>query len=202
MVNKKVKIRIAQPADASEILEIYKPYILGSPITFEESVPSVSDFSSRISNILEECPFLVCEINGEIAGYAYASDYRSRAAYRWNKEVSVYVSTKFQRNNIARALYTVLFSILKMQGFANLLAVITLPNNASIALHESFGFKKCAEYQNIGFKNNQWHPVGWWDFFLLKESGQIPKEPIPFCNFIKDNSLNNFIEEGESLLKI
>ncbi len=200
MVNKKVKIRIAQSADASGILEIYKSYILESPITFEELVPSVSDFSSRIANILEECPFLVCEINGEIAGYAYASDYRSRAAYRWNKEVSV--SAKFQRKNIALALYTVLFSILKTQGFANLLAVITLPNNASIALHESFGFKKCAEFQNIGFKNNQWHTVGWWDFFLLNENDQIPKEPIPFRNFIKENSLNNFIEEGESLLKI
>ncbi len=201
-MNKKAKIRVARISDAPEILEIYKPYILDTPITFEENIPTIPDFKTRIKNILKDCPYLVCEVDNNIAGYAYASDHRSRAAYRWNKEVSVYVSPKHQRKNIARALYTSLFSILKEQGFANLLAGITLPNNPSVLLHETFGFVKCAEYHNIGHKNNKWHSVGWWELFIQNEKAGTPIEPIPFSNFIKKTEIKPFFKEGEKLLKI
>ena len=201
-MNKQAKIRVAGIDDASKILEIYKPCILNTSITFEEDLPSVTDFKTRIQNILKDCPFLVCEIGNEIAGYAYAYDHRSRAAYRWNKEVSVYVSPKYQRKNVAKALYTSLFSILLKQGFANLLAGITLPNAPSVALHESFGFKQCAEYNNIGYKNNRWHSVGWWELFIQNDEKETPKEPIPFSNFIKETEIEPYLNEGGNVIKI
>ena len=121
-------IQIAQDADVAQILDIYKPFILETAITFEEVVPKPDEFQKRMAVILEESPFLVCKAGDVVAGYAYASAHRARAAYRWNREVSVYVHPLFRRKNVAKALYYALFSILKIQGFVNLLGGITLPN--------------------------------------------------------------------------
>jgi len=200
-MNSNPTIRIASPADAGEILKIYKPHVLSTATTFEETVPSIEEFQQRISTILEECPCLVCEIDGAVVGYAYASSHRSRAAYRWNKEVSVYVAEQFQQKRVARALYTSLFAILKEQGICNLLAGITLPNEASVGFHESMGFEKCAEFRYIGFKLGKWHTVGWWELFLLGDEKSTPMEPIPFSQFKKQTSMNPLLLKGVPLLK-
>ena len=173
----KATIRLAEKRDVPGILEIYAPFILDTAVTFEETVPDEESFWKRIQEIMEDLPFLVCEIDDRIAGYAYASGYRSRVSYRWSREVSVYVHPDFHRKKVAQALYTSLNEIVKYQGIANLLAIITLPNQASVAFHEQIGYYKCAEFSKVGFKLNQWQNVGWFELFLQDEK-LAPKEQI------------------------
>ena len=170
-------IRLAEQSDVPGILEIYAPFILDTAVTFEETVPEEPAFWERIQGIMSELPYLVCEINGKIAGYAYASAYRSRASYRWAKEVSVYVHPDFHRQRIAHALYTSLNEIVRYQGIADLLAIITMPNEASVSFHEYFGYRKCAEFSKVGYKLNQWQNVGWFELFLQDEK-EKPKDRI------------------------
>jgi len=170
-------IRLAEQQDVPGILEIYTPFILHTAVTFEEIVPDEASFWKRIQEIMDDLPFLVCEINGRIAGYAYASAYRSRASYRWTKEVSVYVHPDFHRRKVAHALYTSLHDMVRFQGIANLLAIITMPNESSVAFHEFFGYRKCAEFSKVGFKLNEWQNVGWFELFLQDENA-TPKERI------------------------
>jgi phosphinothricin acetyltransferase len=170
-------IRLAEERDVKGILEIYTPFILDTTVTFEESVPDEASFWQRMQDIMEALPFLVCEIDGRIAGYAYASGYRNRASYRWTREVSVYIHPDFYRRKVGYALYTTLNEMVRYQGVANLLAIITMPNESSVAFHEHVGYKKCAEFSKVGYKMNQWLNVGWFELFLQDES-LAPKERI------------------------
>jgi L-amino acid N-acyltransferase YncA len=176
-------IRLAERTDVPGILEIYSPFILETAVTFEESVPDEESFWKRIQEIMTELPFLVCEIDGRIAGYAYASAYRSRASYRWAKEVSVYVHPDFHRKRVAQALYTSLNEMVRYQGIADLLAIITMPNESSVAFHEQFGYRKCGEFSKVGYKLGQWQNVGWFELFLQDEA-QSPKDRILTLNEI------------------
>ena len=155
-------LRLAKKEDAVAILDIYAPYIKNTSITFETEVPSVASFAERIENYLKNYPWLVCEINGKIAGYAYGSKYRERTAYQWSIECSVYVDEKYWKHGVAKALYTALFEILKQQGFMNVYAVINLPNEKSVAFHERLGFIHFADFENVGYKLGKWKTVGWW----------------------------------------
>jgi phosphinothricin acetyltransferase len=170
-------IRLAEKRDVAGILEIYSPFILDTSVTFEEIVPDEVSFWERIQGIMEELPFLVCEIDGRVAGYAYASAYRSRASYRWSKEVSVYIHPDFYRRRVAQALYTSLNEMVRYQGIADLLAIITMPNESSVAFHEHFGYRKCGEFSKVGYKLGQWQTVGWFELFLQDEI-QSPKDRI------------------------
>lgn len=170
-------IRLAEKRDVKGILEIYAPFILDTAVTFEETVPDEASFWERIQGIMEELPFLVCEIDGRIAGYAYASAYRSRASYRWTKEVSVYIHPDFYRRRVAQALYTSLNEMVRYQGIADLLAIITLPNESSVGFHEHFGYRKCAEFSKVGYKLNNWQTVGWFELFIQDET-KAPRERI------------------------
>ncbi len=182
-----MNIRIADKKDYQAILNIYTPYILETAFTFEEEVPSIEKFSQRLSAIQSALPLLVCEEQDIIVGYAYASDHREKSSYRWTKEVSIYIAQEHHRKGIARNLYERLFKTLKAQGFNSLLAGITIPNDPSVAFHESFGFKQIAMYQAIGFKHNKWHDVGWWELHIQdKHSNKTPKEPIS-VNLAIDN---------------
>ena len=194
-----VEIRLASPTDAEAVLEIYKPYITDTVVTFEESVPSVGGFRQRMAAILEEAPYLLCVIDSEIVGYAYASAYRSRTSYRWNREVTVYIKSGFQRMNIGTALYAALLAILKKQNYMNLLAVVTLPNEGSVRLHERMGFKACAVFHKVGYKMNCWHDVGWWE---LNEAGPDPQEPVLFKNFDDDILLERILAESSGFVQI
>jgi phosphinothricin acetyltransferase len=176
-------IRLAERTDVPGILEIYSPFILETAVTFEETVPDEESFWKRIQEIMTELPFLVCEIDGRIAGYAYASAYRSRASYRWTKEVSVYVHPDFHRRRVAQALYTSLNEMVRYQGIADLLAIITIPNESSVAFHEQFGYRKCGEFLKVGYKLGQWQNVGWFELFLQDEA-QSPKDRILTLNEI------------------
>lgn len=194
-------IRIAERRDVTGILEIYSPFILDTAITFEEIVPDEDSFWQRIQDILKELPFLVCEIDGRIAGYAYASGYRSRASYRWSKEVSVYIHPDFHRRKVAHALYTSLNEMVRHQGIANLLAIITMPNEPSVAFHEKFGYRKCAEFSKVGYKLHQWQNVGWFELFIQDEN-EVPREKIlQFDEFSVLPEFQDAIQKGLNIFE-
>ena len=170
-------IRSATTNDAEALLQIYSPFILNSGITQETDVPSIREFKSRIELTLTERPWLVAETNGTIAGYAYAGKHRERKGYQWCIEPSVYLHEDFYGNNLALALYTALFDVLKMQGYVNAYAVITLPNANSVSFHEKFGFRYLTTYKKIGYKLDQWHDVGWWEY-QVNEHEARPLIPV------------------------
>ncbi len=178
-------LRLATPADAKDILNIYAPYIKNTSFTFETEVPSVEEFAERIKTYLLNWPWLVWEIDGVIAGYAYATRHRERTAYQWCTESSVYIHNDFQRAGIAKALYTSLFEILKKQGFRNVYAVINLPNDKSVMLHEKLGFTHFATYEKVGYKLGKWKNVGWWRL-IINEFDDEPVAPIHFSELGKE----------------
>jgi len=177
-------IRVATKDDATGMLDIYAPFILNSGITQETEVPSVEEFQKRIIATLEERPWLVCEINGQVAGYAYAGKHRDRKGYQWCTEPSVYISEKYIGFGVANALYTALFDILKLQGYVNAYAVITLPNERSIAFHKKFGFDYLTTYKKIGYKLGQWHDVGWMQYDINAHKDD-PADPVKFSEIEK-----------------
>lgn len=178
-------IRLAAPADAEQVLAIYKPYIENTSFTFETEIPTIEAFAQRISTYLQNYPWLVCEINGKIAGYAYAARHRERTAYQWSVESSVYIHDDFMRAGVAGALYTALIEILKKQGFRNVYAVINLPNDRSVAFHEKAGFRYFATYEQVGYKLGKWKNVGWWRL-IINDFDNEPHAPVPFSNLDKD----------------
>jgi len=195
-------IRLAKRSDVPGILEIYAPFILETSVTFEEIVPDEASFWERIQGIMTELPYLVCEIDGRIAGYAYASGYRSRASYRWSKEVSVYVHPDFRRRKVADALYTSLNHIVRYQGIADLLAIITMPNEPSVTFHEHFGYRKCGEFSNVGYKLNQWQNVGWFELFLQDENIAPKDRIIPLNEVLGLPIFQEAIQKGMNKLKL
>lgn len=195
-------IRLAEKRDVPGILEIYAPFILDTAVTFEETIPDEESFWERILGIMAELPFLVCEIEGKIAGYAYASGYRSRASYRWTKEVSVYIHPEFQRKRVAHALYTSLNEMVRYQGIADLLAIITMPNEPSVSFHEYFGYRKCAEFSKVGYKMGQWQNVGWFELFLQDETQPPKNQILKLDEIIGLPVFDRAIQKGLALLKI
>jgi L-amino acid N-acyltransferase YncA len=170
-------IRHADPArDAAACAAVYKPYVTDTVISFELTPPDAGEFTERIERITRTHPWLVAELDGDTIGFAYGSPHRERAAYRWAADVSVYLAARAQRRGIGRALYESLFELLEQQGIRTLCAGITLPNEASVALHEALGFAPVGIYRNIGFKFGAWHDVGWWQRQLLPLV-QAPPEP-------------------------
>lgn len=169
------RFRIATVADARELQEIYAPYVRDTCISFETEPPTVEEMALRIAAVSERWPWLVCEEGGRILGYAYASAHRARAAYRWSVDAAVYVQQGARRRGIGTALYGALFPLLRLQGFFNAYAGITLPNAASVGLHEAMGFRPVGVYRDVGYKMGAWRDVGWWHLALRKPT----PEPVP-----------------------
>lgn len=159
-------IRLATESDAEPIQAIYAPNVLYTAISFELEPPTVDDMRQRIRNTVARWPWLVYEHQGEVLGYAYASEHRSRAAYQWSVDVSVYVHAQARRMGVGHALYGSLLPLLTLQGFYNAYAGITLPNPGSVSLHEACGFRPIGVYQGVGYKLGSWHDVGWWALSL------------------------------------
>ena len=156
-----MNIRQASAADVSEMLAIYAPYVASTPVSFETVVPSVEEFGARIAKALDRWQCLVAERDGVIAGYAYGSTHRERAAYRYSVEVTAYVHARFHRQGIGSALYRRLFDDLIARGYCTAFAGITLPNDASVGLHRSVGFEPIGVFRRIGWKFDRWHDVAW-----------------------------------------
>lgn len=155
------EIRFAAEDDAERLLEIYTPYVLETAITFECIPPTVEEMRARIQARGDEFPWLVCLIDGEIQGYAYASRFHSRAAFGWDAELSIYVDCSATHKRIGRALYTALIALLARLGYYNLYAVVTVPNKKSAGLHRFFGFSEEGTLHNAGYKLGKWHDVAY-----------------------------------------
>lgn len=172
------KFRFATEKDAEAILKIYAPYIEKTAITFEYEVPSLSEFSERIAKIREKYPWIVYEEDGEILGYAYGGPEYTRAAYQWTVETSVYISENARGKGIGTALYEKILDILKKQNFCVCYVLINDDNEASVKLHEKFGFKQNGYRKNCGYKFEKWHSVVFFEK-QLNEFSVPPKPVIP-----------------------
>ena len=159
-------IRFATIEDAEAILAIYAEYIINTGVTFEIEVPTIEEFRERMRRITEQFPWLVCEIDGEIAGYAYGSKHGERAAYRWSADLSVYIDEKFHRRGIASALYRAVMELLRLQGYYTVYAGVSTPNEKSEAFHGAFGFRNLGEFKNVGYKLGMWRGVAWYEMPL------------------------------------
>jgi phosphinothricin acetyltransferase len=160
-------IRLATPLDAGGVAAIYDPVVAATVISFETDPPGEAEMKRRIEATLAFGPWLVWEEGESIAGYVYASRHRDRAAYQWSVDVTAYVHELYRRKGIGRALYLALFDLLRFQGFRRAHAGVTLPNAASVGLHESLGFRPVGVYPAVGYKFGAWHDVGWWQLPLL-----------------------------------
>jgi phosphinothricin acetyltransferase len=172
-------IRLARVDDAETIAAVYAPYVESTVITFEVAPPTPAGMRARIEAVLARFPWLVYEVDGSVAGYAYASPHRTREAYQWCADAAIYIDRRYHRRGAGRQLYAALFDTLRRQRIVNVYAGITLPNAGSVGLHESMGFLPIGVYRNVGFKLGAWHDVGWWHL-QLQPLPESPLPPVPF----------------------
>lgn len=163
----------------SQIINIYSYYILNTPVTFEVEIPEYNEFKNRVDTIQEKYPFLSALIDNKVVGYAYAAPLKTRKAYEYSCETTIYLDYNYKEKSIGKALYTRLFEYLKKQNIVNLYACITESNKESIIFHEKFGFQKTAHFHKCGFKHNKWHDVMWFEKIISDHSST----PKPFINF-------------------
>ena len=194
-------IRLATGDDAPAVQKIYAPVVRDTAISFELEIPDMPEMRRRIEATVEDLPWLVCESDGRILGYAYAGRHRTRAAYQWAVEVSVYVHADARQMGVGRALYRSLFDLLALQGFRNAFAGITLPNAASVGLHESLGFQPIGVYRDVGHKLGSWHDVGWWQLPLGEQDGS-PRPPAGLTSVAGSPAWNAAMDSGLSLLRL
>jgi phosphinothricin acetyltransferase len=176
-----VRLRAAAPDDAAAVAAIYAPYVAKSAITFELEPPSAEEMLARIETVTGAYPWIVAEAeDGAIAGYAYACPFRTRRAYRFAVETSVYLAPDAVGRGLGTALYRPLLRTLEAQGFTQAIAAIALPNDASVRLHERLGFVHAGTYDRVGHKLGRWLDVGLWQRPLAPERNP-PPEPRPLA---------------------
>lgn len=170
-----MRIRFATPGDSPALLGIYAQYI-ETPITFECTLPSEAELAERIAVISRDYPYLVCEGDGVMVGYAYAHRHMEREAYQWNAELSVYLDRSATSKGLGKKLCLLLMEILKLQGVRTVYGGVTAPNVKSMALHRSLGFQLLGIYHNAGYKSGGWHDVSWYE----KSIAPYDASPAPF----------------------
>jgi L-amino acid N-acyltransferase YncA len=175
-----LSIRTATPDDAAEVATIYAPIVNDTSISFELEAPDVAEMRRRISATLPLLPWLVgVDAQGRVCGYVYASRFRERAAYQWAVEVTAYVRSDCRGAGVGRQLYARLFTLLAELGYVQAVAGITLPNGASVGLHEALGFEPVTHYRNVGYKHGAWRDVGYWQK-TLRPLPAAPTAPRAF----------------------
>lgn len=192
MTNTSIKIRMASPDDAEALLDIYRPYVEKTAITFEYLVPSKEEFRSRIAHTLERYPYLAAIKDEKPLGYAYVSPFKERAAYSWAVETSIYISEDARGLGLGSQLYKVLEYILKQQNIINLNACITYPNPASIAFHEHFGYRTVAHFTKCGYKLDRWQDMIWMEK-MLSEHPKKPQPVIPVTKLELPSDLSSIL---------
>jgi phosphinothricin acetyltransferase len=175
-----VLIRLAREDDAAAIAQVYRPYVEGSPISFEERAPDAAEMARRIAGERPGLhPWLVAEEDNEIKGFANSSSFRTRPAYRWSVETGIYLAANACGRGLGKRLLAMLTELLERQGYVAAIGAIALPNPASVRLHESLGFVAAGTYRGTGFKLGRWIDVGRWQKDLAPRS-EAPAEPLPF----------------------
>jgi len=195
------RIRLAGVHDARAIAEIYRPFVERTAISFETEPPTRQEMEHRISDTMTSHPWLVCEVGEQVAGYAYATRHRARAAYQWSVDTSVYVDEKHWRKAVARGLYASLFPILAVQGFCNAFAGIALPNPSSVGLHESVGFTPIGVYERVGYKLGAWRDVGWWQRPLTALETP-PAQPLNLKSVQSRPDWTSLLAIGEAIVRL
>lgn len=195
------RIRIATDDDARAVLEIYAPVVRETAISFEFEPPSLEEMRRRIAATLEGWPWLVCEKDGGLLGYAYADRHRTRAAYQWAADVSVYIAETARRAGVGHALYASLLRLLDLQGYYLVCAGITLPNPGSVGLHEALGFRLVGVYREVGWKFGAWHDVGWWQL-TLRDRAQQPAPPSAFSDLRGSPECEAALTAGVPFLRV
>jgi phosphinothricin acetyltransferase len=193
-------IRLATSEDAAAIARAYRPIVQSTAISFETDPPDTEEMERRVLATLPEFPWLVYEVGGDVAGYVYASRHRTRAAYAWSVDVSVYIDPVHRRNGVGRGLYTSLFAILTAQGFFTAYAGVTLPNAASVGLHEAMGFTPVGVYRNVGYKLGAWHDVGWWQLPLRQMIAE-PEVPVDMATVQRRPDWDQLVAAGLSMIR-
>jgi phosphinothricin acetyltransferase len=173
-----MRLRLATAADAEQVAAIYRPAVVERATSFELEPPGGAEMAERIMQTLRRTPWLVAAAaggpSGRLLGYAYAGMHMERAAYQWSVDVSAYVSASAQGKGVGRALYQALFAVLRLQGFRNAYAGITLPNPASEGLHKALGFEPVGVYRRVGYKFGKWHDVAWFALALGAHDSEPP----------------------------
>jgi L-amino acid N-acyltransferase YncA len=192
------RIRSIELTDAPAIARIYAPYVSDHAISFELVPPDTAEMERRINGVITQYPWLVFEEDGEVIGYAYAAAHNPRFAYQWSVNVSVYLDARAHRRGIGRALYTALFDLLRRQRFVNAYAGITLPNAASVGLHQAMGFVTVAVYPRVGFKFGRWHDTTWLHLRLVEEDGPPAGDPLPVADLWRDPAVAKMLDAYQS----
>ena len=190
--------RVVQPKDTQEILSIYQPYVEHTAISFEYTTPDWTAFAHRIESISREYPYIVCEQDQHVIGYAYAHRLMEREAYQWDAELSVYIHPDFLRCGIGSALYGAVIEILQMQNICNVYAGVTAPNEKSEKLHQALGFNILGTYHRTGYKCGAWHDVIWFEKSICNK----PSPPKPFMPIhqIKAHNIHAVLKKYTALI--
>lgn len=194
------KIRLATLNDSDSILNIYAPFIADTVITFEYKVPTKEEFRERMAAIQKKYPWLVCEIDDAVVGYAYASTFNEREAYQWSVDYSIYIRPEYHRKHIGKALYFALTGALKLQGFCNAYSLITAPNVSSESLHQSCEFKEIGICHNVGYKLGGWHDVKYYEL-KLQDPSPSPAYPKPIGEITDTDEFRAILEKAEQMIK-
>jgi L-amino acid N-acyltransferase YncA len=194
LINRSIpRLRLALPADAAQIAAIYGPFCLETAVSFETAAPNEGQMRERISSLTQRYPWLVAVSElGDVLGYAYAGKHRERAAYRWSIDFTAYLAPEAKRRGIGTALYHALLKICQSSGYYRAFAGITLPNEASVRLHEKIGFRAIGVYRRVGFKLGRWHDVGWWSLDLRPEEDE-PTEPRSIAEIVASGELEEIL---------
>jgi phosphinothricin acetyltransferase len=198
-LNSAFHIRLITPGDVEATLAIYAPYVQHTAVSFEYEVPTFEEWESRIIEYTADFPWLVCQLGNRVAGYAYAGKHRSRMAYAWSAESTIYVSAEVHGCGVAGALYEALFALLKLQGYLNVFAGITVPNARSEGFHQKLGFKEVGIYKKVGYKHGKWHDVRWLQRSLTEHSAE-PIMPVSFSNMHSHAGVAAILQQAEEKL--
>ena len=171
-----ITIRIARESDTDELLAIYAPYVKETAITFEYTVPTLEEFRERMTKTLMKYPYLVAVQETEILGYAYASEFKNRAAYDWAVETTIYVKQDSRKSGVGKKLYQALEEVLKQQHICNLYACIAYPNPGSIGFHERLGYQTIGHFSKCGYKFETWYDMIWMEKMIAEHD----LHPEPF----------------------
>lgn len=190
-------IRMAKESDAAALLSVYLPY-METTITFEYDAPSLEEFTRRVHNTLEDYPYLLCEEDGVVLGYAYAHRFKPRAAYQWGAELSIYISRAAYGRGIGRALYGALIDLLQTQGVRIVYGVITSDNERSLGFHKSMGFTDAGTHHKTGYKNGSWLDIVYLERLL---EGEDPPKPIRPIGTLSEETVAKILLPWQEQLK-
>jgi phosphinothricin acetyltransferase len=194
------EVRLAQIADAEAILSIYAPYVEKTAITLTSAIPTLEDVVLKMLEVKRRFPYLVCELDGQVVGFAFGDWVQQHEAYRWNADMSVYIDPRFQGQGVATALYTAIIPLLKAQGYCNIYAVIALPNDASVALHKHFGFSEQSVNKANAYKLGEWRDVLWMEYRIPGAFDPAKHgHPVPLVD-VNQNDVKTILATASSML--